>query len=107
MFFDLEDPQYLQYFKYADPETGKKIESHLTGWQKIHVTNPEHPYMNTGGCRAARSATSTRSSTRLADFLDGLGDRQAGAARLPQRPAHAEGVRRGAGQRQERQVGGD
>ena len=31
IYFDLEDPQYLQYFKYADPKTGAKIESHLTG----------------------------------------------------------------------------
>ena len=27
VYFDLEDPQYLQYFKYTDPKTGKKIES--------------------------------------------------------------------------------
>ncbi|MBN2023975.1 MAG: Gfo/Idh/MocA family oxidoreductase [Pirellulales bacterium] len=45
LFFDLEDPHILQYFRYADPETGKKIEDHLTGWQRIHVTNFEHPYM--------------------------------------------------------------
>ena len=44
VYFDLEDPQYLQYFKYTDPSRAK-VESHLTGWQKIHVTNSEHPYM--------------------------------------------------------------
>ena len=43
VFFDLEDPHILQYFRYADPATGKKIEDHLTGWQRIHVTNFEHP----------------------------------------------------------------
>ena len=26
VYFDLEDPQYLQYFKYSDPATGKKID---------------------------------------------------------------------------------
>jgi len=45
-FFNLEEPEYLQFFRYADPETGKKVEDHLTGWQKILVTNGEHPYMN-------------------------------------------------------------
>ncbi len=45
VFFDLEDPHILQFFRYADPQTGKKIEDHLTGWQRIHVTNFEHPYM--------------------------------------------------------------
>lgn len=45
-YFNLEEPEYLQFFRYADPETGKKVEDHLTGWQKILVTNSEHPYMN-------------------------------------------------------------
>ncbi|MCF0234004.1 MAG: Gfo/Idh/MocA family oxidoreductase [Thermoguttaceae bacterium] len=45
-YFNLEEPEYLQFFRYADPETGKKIEDHLTGWQRILVTNSEHPYMD-------------------------------------------------------------
>ncbi len=45
-FFDLEKPEYLQFFRYADPETGRKIEDHLTGWQEILTTNSEHPYMD-------------------------------------------------------------
>ncbi len=45
-YFNLEEPEYLQFFRYADPDTGKKVEDHLTGWQKILVTNSEHPYMN-------------------------------------------------------------
>ena len=45
-YFNLEEPEYLQFFRYADPETGKKVEDHLTGWQKILVTNSEHPYMD-------------------------------------------------------------
>src|SRR6185312_6112479 len=72
VFFDLEDPQYLQYFKYADPKTGAKIESHLTGWQKIHVTNGEHPYMKNWwvpGCTIGYEHTFINA---LADFLESL-----------------------------------
>ena len=72
VYFDLEDPQYLQYFKYADPKSGQKIESHLTGWQKIHVTNSEHPYMDhwwVPGCTIGYEHTFTNA---LADFLEGL-----------------------------------
>lgn len=43
--FDLHDPQYLDYFEYVAKQTGEKVEGHLTGWRKIHVTNHEHPYM--------------------------------------------------------------
>ena len=45
-YFNLEEPEYLQFFRYADPGTGNKVEDHLTGWQKILVTNSEHPYMD-------------------------------------------------------------
>ncbi|MGD9645299.1 MAG: Gfo/Idh/MocA family protein [Pirellulales bacterium] len=72
VYFDLEDPQYLQYFKYADPATGQKIEGHLTGWQKVHVTNSEHPYMDkwwVPGCTIGYEHTFTNA---LADFLQGL-----------------------------------
>ncbi len=72
VYFDLEDPQYLQYFKYADPKTGQKIEGHLTGWQKVHVTNPEHPYMDkwwVPGCTIGYEHTFINA---LADFLQGL-----------------------------------
>jgi predicted dehydrogenase len=72
VFFDLEDPQYLQYFRYADPATGKKIENHLTGWQKVHVTNFEHPYMKqywVPGCTIGYEHTFINA---LADFLKGL-----------------------------------
>lgn len=43
--FDLHDPQYLEFFEYKAKQTGEKVEGHLTGWRKIHVTNHEHPYM--------------------------------------------------------------
>lgn len=72
VYFDLEDPQYLQYFKYADPKTGQKTEAHLTGWQKIHVTNFEHPYMDrwwVPGCTIGYEHTFINA---LADFLKGL-----------------------------------
>ena len=72
VFFDLEDPHILQYFRYADPATGKKIEDHLTGWQRIHVTNFEHPYMKNWwvpGCTIGYEHTFING---LADFLASL-----------------------------------
>ena len=72
VFFDLEDPQYLDYFRYADPDTGKKIEDHLTGWKRIHVTNSEHPYMDkwwVPGCTIGYEHTFVHT---LADFLRGI-----------------------------------
>lgn len=45
VYFDLEEPEYLQFFEYLQQQSGKKVESHLTGWRKIHTTNGEHPYM--------------------------------------------------------------
>lgn len=72
VFFDLEDPHILQYFRYADPATGKKIEDHLTGWQRIHVTNFEHPYMKNWwvpGCTIGYEHTFINS---FADFLASL-----------------------------------
>lgn len=45
VFFDLEEPEYLQFFEYTQLQSGQKTESHLTGWRKIHTTNSEHPYM--------------------------------------------------------------
>jgi len=72
VFFDLEDPQILQYFKYADPKTGQKVEGHLTGWQRVHVTNSEHPYMDkwwVPGCTIGYEHTFINA---LADFLKSL-----------------------------------
>ncbi|HEY1600733.1 MAG TPA: Gfo/Idh/MocA family oxidoreductase [Pirellulales bacterium] len=72
VFFDLEDPHILQYFKYADPKSGAKIESHLTGWQRVNVTNFEHPYMDkwwVPGCTIGYEHTFINA---LADFLTGL-----------------------------------
>ncbi len=72
VYFDLEDPHILQYFKYADPTSGEKVESHLTGWQRINVTNPEHPYMDhwwVPGCTIGYEHTFINA---LADFLASL-----------------------------------
>ncbi|HEY2840370.1 MAG TPA: Gfo/Idh/MocA family oxidoreductase [Pirellulales bacterium] len=72
VFFDLEDPHILQYFKYADPKTGEKIDSHLTGWQRVNVTNFEHPYMDkywVPGCTIGYEHTFVNA---LADFLIGI-----------------------------------
>jgi len=72
VFFDLEDPHILQYFKYADPKTGEKVEDHLTGWQRIHVTNFEHPYMDkwwVPGCTIGYEHTFING---FADFLASL-----------------------------------
>jgi len=43
--FDLHDDQWLSFFEYRTP-SGHKVDSHTTGWRKIHVTNFEHPYMD-------------------------------------------------------------
>lgn len=70
--FDLEDPQYLGFFEYAQLQSGKKIEDHLSGWKKIHVTNFEHPYMDhwwVPGCTIGFEHTFVHA---LADFLKGL-----------------------------------
>jgi predicted dehydrogenase len=70
--FNLENPHLLEFFRYADPGTGKKIEDHLTGWQTIHVTNFEHPYMKNywvPGCTIGYEHTFING---LADFLASL-----------------------------------
>lgn len=70
--FDLEDPQYLSFFEYTDAATGKKVEDHLAGWRRIHVTNFEHPYMDkwwVPGCTIGYEHTFVHA---LADFLRGV-----------------------------------
>jgi len=70
--FNLENPHLLDFFRYSDPKTGAKIEDHLTGWQSIHVTNFEHPYMKNWwvpGCTIGYEHTFING---LADFLASL-----------------------------------
>ena len=72
VYFDLEDPQYLDFFEYKNPKSNKKVEDHTTGWRRIHVTNFEHPYMKNWwvpGCTIGYEHTFTNA---LADFLKGL-----------------------------------
>ena len=69
--FDLEDPQYLDFFEYTQQQSGKKVEDHLTGWRRVHVTNFEHPYMDkwwVPGCTVGYEHTFINA---LADFLEG------------------------------------
>ncbi len=72
LFFDLEDPHILQFFRYADPETGQKVEDHLTGWQRIHVTNFEHPYMDKWWVPGTTIGYEHTFTNTIADFLEGL-----------------------------------
>ena len=70
--FNLENPHLLDFFRYSDPQTGAKIEDHLTGWQSIHVTNFEHPYMKNWwvpGCTIGYEHTFING---FADFLASL-----------------------------------
>lgn len=72
LYFNLEDPHILEFFRYADPDTGRKIEDHLTGWQRINVTNGEHPYMANWwvpGCTIGYEHTFINA---LHDFLSSL-----------------------------------
>ncbi|MBY0586711.1 Gfo/Idh/MocA family oxidoreductase [bacterium] len=69
--FNLEDPQYLDYFEYRAPG-GPKVPGHTTGWRRIHVTNAEHPYMDkwwVPGCTVGYEHTFINA---LADFIAGI-----------------------------------
>jgi len=72
IYFDLEEPEYLQYFEYMNMQTGKKVESHLTGWRKIHVTNSEHPYMNRYWVPGTCVGYEHTFLNAVADFVAGL-----------------------------------
>ena len=95
VYFDLEEPEYLQFFEYKQLQSGKKTESHLTGWRKIHTTNSEHPYMNHYWVPGTCIGYEHTFLNALADFVIGHRERQAHAAGFPQRAADAEGVRCG------------
>ena len=69
-----------EFHQARDPETGEKIEDHLTGWQDILVTNFEHPYMKNWwvpGCVIGYEHTFIH---QFSDFLDGL---EQGEKRVP------------------------
>jgi len=72
LYFDLEEPEYLQFFEYRQLQSGKKTESHLTGWRKIHVTNAEHPYMSRYWVPGTCIGYEHTFLNQLADFVAGI-----------------------------------
>ena len=72
VFFDLEDPEYLHFFEYTQKQSGKKVEDHLTGWRKIHVTNSEHPYMDKYWVPGTCIGYEHTFLNALADFVAGV-----------------------------------
>lgn len=72
LYFDLEEPEYLQYFEYKQLQSGKKMESHLTGWRKIHTTNSEHPYMKYYWVPGTCIGYEHTFLNALADFVGGV-----------------------------------
>ncbi len=72
VYFDLEEPEYLQFFEYREPQSDKKVESHLTGWRKIHVTNSEHPYMSHNWVPGTCIGYEHTFLNAVADFVAGL-----------------------------------
>ena len=86
LYFDLEEPEYLQYFEYRDPQSGKKVESHITGWRKIHVTNSEHPYMSHYWVPGTCIGYEHTFLNAVADFVAGL------ESGVPAQPDFASGL---------------
>jgi predicted dehydrogenase len=72
LYFDLEEPEYLQFFEYKQLQSGKKTESHLTGWRKIHTTNGEHPYMSHYWVPGTCIGYEHTFLNALADFVEGI-----------------------------------
>ena len=76
LYFDLEEPEYLQYFEYKQMQSGQKVESHLTGWRKIHTTNSEHPYMKYYWVPGTCIGYEHTFLNALADFVEGVETRK-------------------------------
>lgn len=74
VFFDLECPHSLQFFRYRDPETGEKTPDHIVGWQSIHVTNSEHPYMGHYWVPGTTIGYEHTFINNFADFLTAVND---------------------------------
>ena len=72
VFFNLENPHLLEYFQYRDPNTGAKVEDHLTGWKEINVTNAEHPYMKHYWVPGTTIGYEHTFINGLADFLSSI-----------------------------------
>jgi predicted dehydrogenase len=69
--FDLHDSQWLEFFEYTRAG-GDKMESHLAGWRKIHVTSFEHPYMEHWWVSGLTIGYEHTFVHALADFLRGV-----------------------------------
>ena len=72
VYFDLEEPEYLQFFEYTQQQSGKKTEDHLTCWRKIHTTNSEHPYMDKYWVPGTCIGYEHTFLNALADFVTGV-----------------------------------
>jgi predicted dehydrogenase len=68
--FDLHDSQWLQFFEYT--RAGEKVDQHLTGWRRIHVTSFEHPYMDRWWVPGLGIGYEHTFVHALADFLKGV-----------------------------------
>ncbi len=69
--FDLHDSQWLEFFEYTRVG-GAKVEGHLAGWRKIHVTSFEHPYMDRWWVPGLSIGYEHTFVHALADFLRGV-----------------------------------
>ncbi len=69
IFFDLEDPHRLEYFD-------NNHDSHVHGWQSIHVTDFEHPYMDHYWVPGTTIGYEHTFVNAIADFLKSLEDGQ-------------------------------
>ena len=92
VFFDLEDPEHLHFFEYQQKQSGKKVEDHLTGWRKIHVTNSEHPYMDKYWVPGTTIGYEHTFLNALADFVAGVESGNHTQPRLQMRAPDAKGV---------------
>ena len=72
VYFDLEDPEHLHFFEYVQQQSGKKVEDHLPGWRKIHVSNAEHPYMGNYWVPGTTIGYEHTFLNALADFVAGV-----------------------------------
>ena len=69
--FDLHDSQWLEFFEYTRAG-GDKVEGHLAGWRRIHVTSFEHPYMDHWWVPGLTIGYEHSFVHALADFLRGV-----------------------------------
>jgi len=72
VYFDLEEPESLQFYEYSQKQSKKKVESHLTGWRKIPVWNSEHPYMDKYWVPGTTIGYEHSFLNALADFVAGI-----------------------------------